>query len=101
MASNSEVELNNPSLLRIKKPNVECTAKRIAKIQEKLNEKAPGWEVFRNEETGECLYYDSDNESNVKSYFPTPKPKCNGLCAIQGGSKKTRRKKSKKQKRRK
>ena len=65
MASNSEVELNDPSLLRITKPNIECTPKRIAKIQEKLNEKAPGWEVFRNEETGECLYYDTRNQ-NVK-----------------------------------
>jgi hypothetical protein len=98
MASNSEVELNDPSLLRIKKPNVECTAKRIAKIQEKLNEKAPGWEVFRNEETGECLYYDTRNQ-NVKSYFPTPRAKMNKSCAYLGGSKKKR--KSKTHKRRK
>jgi hypothetical protein len=96
----SNIKLNDPSTLRIKKPNIECTPERIARLQQKLNEKAPGWEVLRNEETGECLYYDTRSQ-NLKSYFPTPKPKCNGMCSIQGGSKKTRRKKSRGQKRRK
>lgn len=98
--SSGKVKLNDPSVLRIKKPDIECTPKKIAAIQEKLNEKAPGWEVFRNEETGECFYYNKRNE-NVKSYFPTPRGNENKSCSIQGGSKKTRRKNSKTQKRRK
>ena len=72
--SSGKVKLNDPSVLRIKKPDIECTPKKIAAIQEKLN---------------------------VKSYFPTPRGNENKSCSIQGGSKKTRRKKSKTQKRRK
>lgn len=98
MASN--VQLNDPSTLRIRKPDIECTPERIERIQAKLNEKSPGWRVFRNKETGECLYYSKKN-NNVKSYFPTPRNNECKMCSIQGGSKKTRRKKSKTQKRRK
>jgi len=99
MASN--VQLNDPSTLRIRKPDIECTPERIEKIQAKLNEKSPGWRVFRNKETGECLYYSKRN-NNVKSYFPTPRINECTTCAIQGGSKKSRRhRKSKTQKRRK
>jgi hypothetical protein len=103
MPSNSEENrYNDPSKLTIKKPDIECTAERIARLQEKLNTKSPGWKVAKNSETGECLYYDSNNKNNVKTYFPTPKANCNGWCNIQGGSKKTRRhRKTKTQKRRK
>jgi hypothetical protein len=90
MASTSE-EYNDPSSLRIRQPNIECTPEKIAAIQEKLNAKSPGWKVFKSGETGECLYYDTANENNVKSYFPTPKRTCKA-CAYLGGSRRIRKK---------
>ena len=81
-----------------KKNNIECSDAKMAKMKAK----APaGWEVIKNINSGDCYYYNPKN--NSAEVFTPAVEECSGsFCAIQGGSKKTRRyRKTKTQKRRK